>query len=337
MTHGGDIYSHEVELDFSANINPLGMPASVRTALVSHIGEFEVYPDADCRKLRRALAERDGVNPENIVCGNGASDLIYRLAGVLSPKRALVTAPAFSEYEKALTEAGAKVERYNLSEGNGFRIDMGITERIPAGGAVFLASPNNPDGGLIASDVLAAVIDRCRELGTALVLDECFADFAPPRSKRPRPPLSLRAFTKIYAMAGLRLGYLICEDAELAEKLASFGPCWSVSAPAQAAGLAAAGEKDYIDGTRRLIERERSFLYSSLSALGLRVFPSEANFLLFKGPTGLDGALLKRRIALRCCTDYHGLGPEFYRAAVRTRAENRQLVHAIDEIMREGL
>lgn len=335
MSHGGDVYSREVELDFSANINPLGMPRAARAAL-RRFREFERYPDAHCRALRRALAERERVKPENIVCGNGASDLIYRLAHVLGPKRALVTAPAFSEYEKALLEAGAEVERRRLSEENGFCLDAGIIGRVPRGGAVFLASPNNPDGGLIAEDLLEAIIEKCREEGAALVLDECFADFVPPRPRRQRPPIVIKAFTKIYAMAGLRLGYLVCADAELAAKISDYGPCWSVSAPAQAAALAALGENGYIEKTRRFIERERDFLFSALTGLGLSVFPSWANFLLFKGPLGLAEALLARKIAVRSCADYHGLGPEFYRTAVRTRAENRRLVAAIGDILKEG-
>ncbi len=335
MTHGGDVYSVDVELDFSANINPLGMPASVRSALRAGARSFERYPDPKCRALRRALAEREGVAPENIVCGNGASDLIYRLAHVLSPQKALVTAPAFSEYEKAMLEAGSKVERFYLSAENDFRLDEGITERIPARGAVILASPNNPDGGLIDGALLGKVIAKCREKGAALILDQCFADFARARADIPRPPFALKAFTKIYAMAGLRLGYLICEDASLAEKIAAYGPCWSVSAPAQLAGLAALKEKTFIPRTRRFVRREREFLSASLAGLGLKTFPSEANYLLFKGPEGLRAALLRRRISIRCCSDYYGLGPQFYRAAVRLRAENETLVGAIKEILSE--
>lgn len=334
MTHGGNIYSKKVKLDFSANINPLGMPAAARAALKSRVREFEVYPDPSCAALRRALAEKEGVPPENIVCGGGACELIYRLAHVLAPEKALVTAPAFSEYEKALFEAGAKVARFRLSEENGFRIDEGITESIPPRGAVFLASPNNPDGGTIAAAALEKIIEKCRELEATLVLDECFADFAR-QVRLPRPPAVIKAFTKIYAMAGLRLGYLICADRALAEKTAAFGPCWSVSSPAQVAALAALGEKTFVPRTRRIIKRERGFLSASLGALGLKVFPSEANFLLFKAPSGLGESLLGRGIAVRSCADYHGLGPEFYRTAVRTREENEALVAAIKEILTE--
>lgn len=337
MIHGGDIYSRRVELDFSANINPLGMPANVRTALRAGVRGFEAYPDPECRALRRAIAEREAVDPANIVCGSGASDLIYRLARVLSPKKALVTAPAFSEYEKALLEAGARVERFRLKEENDFRLDDGILGHIPERGAVFLSSPNNPDGGMIDRPLLEKIISECRQKRAAFVLDQCFADFA--RTRRgglPRPPIALKAFTKIYAMAGLRLGYLVCEDASVAAKIAASGPCWSVSSPAQTAGLAALKESTFVPRTRRFIAHERDFLSGKLAELGLRVFPSEVNYLLFKGPIGLDAALLRRGIAIRGCADYHGLGPEFYRTAVRTRAENEILVRTMGEILSEG-
>ncbi len=335
MTHGGDIYSGEVELDFSANINPLGMPAKVRSSLKADIRSFGVYPDPRCRALRRALAEKEGVGPENIVCGSGASDLIYRLAHVLRPKRALVAAPAFSEYEKALTEAGAKVSRFYLREKNCFRLDESITEYIPERGAVFLASPNNPDGGMIGEELLKKLISKCEEKRAVLVLDQCFADFARVAPNLPRPPVAVKAFTKIYAMAGLRLGYLICEDISLAERIAGYGPCWSVSVPAQTAGLAALKEKTFVPRTRRYICREREFLSEALAELGLKAFPSEANYILFKGPTGLGEALLRRKILIRGCSDYHGLGPEFYRIAVRTMAENERLIGAIKELLSE--
>ncbi len=335
MTHGGDIYSRKVELDFSANINPLGMPSGVREALTARIGEFEAYPDANCTALRSALAEREGVDIENIVCGNGASDLIYRLAHVVKAEKALVAAPTFSEYEKAFIEAGTEVSRFYLSEDGGFRLGHEINRFIPPRGAVFLASPNNPDGGLIADEVLEGVIERCRAEGALLILDQCFADFTENGPCRLRPPVAIKAFTKIYAMAGLRLGYLVCAEKELAKKLADYGPCWNVSTPAQIAGLAALSDKTFIPKTRELIARERSFLQMALKELGFKVFPSEGNFLLFKGDKGLDSRLLRRGIAIRCCGDYHGLSDRFYRIAVRSRAENERLVAAIGEILRE--
>ncbi len=336
MSHGGDIYSREISLDFSANINPLGMPEAAQDALRAHIADFEAYPDPNCRALRRALAEKEGVGPENIVCGNGAADVIYRLAAAIRPETVLVTAPTFSEYEKAALEAGAEICRYHLREEAGFRTDAGILERIPPRGAVFLASPNNPDGGILDEGLLKRIDERCRRLGTVLILDGCFGDFAE-TPLRIRPQVVIKAFTKNYAMAGLRLGYAVCEDRILAEKTAARGPCWSVSTPAQIAGLAALGDGDFILRTRRLVARERGFLSAALEGLGFKVYPSKANFLLFRGPVGLDEALLQRKIAIRCCSDYHGLGPEYYRAAVRTREENQRLIDAVSEILREGM
>lgn len=330
--HGGDIYSRDIRLDFSANINPLGMPESARKALAESIPDFEAYPDPRCAALKRALAKKEGVGEESIVCGSGAADLIHRLAHLLKPERALITAPCFSEYEKALTEAGARVERFYLSEDKNFRLDERILEMIPPRGALFLGCPNNPDGGIADAGLTKKIIERCREKETYFILDECFSDFAEGMGDYPKPPIILKAFTKIYAMAGLRLGYLLCEDKNLAERLSDFGACWSVSTPAQIAGLAALGEEGFIERSVRLIARERKYLFSKLSEAGLEPFPSEANFILFKGPLGLDEKLLAKKIAIRPCGDYPGLRAGFYRTAVRTRAENDRLLDAIAQL-----
>lgn len=197
---------------------------------------------------------------------------------------------------------------------------------------LFLCSPNNPTGRTIPSELLEDIRERCRQRGTLLVLDACFGDFlpGPPQDG----PFVLRSFTKWYPMAGLRLGYAVCSDEELLKEMRRQGPPWPVSAPAQAAGLAALEEQEYSRALAALIRDQRPVLAAGLSALGCRVVPGEANFLLFFCPdTGLDGKLEEKGIMIRNCSNFPGLGPGWYRAAVRTGKENQALLRAMKEAL----
>ena len=178
-THGGDLvtaqtsYSGEI-LDFSTTLNPLGMPPEAAEAAARAVRD-PAYPDPQCRALRTALADRDGAAPDQILCGCGAAGLIYRLALALKPRRALITAPTFSEYEAALTLTGCQVLRHPLAASRNFDPDGALLDAIgPDLDLVFLCTPNNPTGRLIPPDLLAEAAARCRSAGAVLAVDECF-------------------------------------------------------------------------------------------------------------------------------------------------------------------
>ncbi|MBP1550485.1 MAG: aminotransferase class I/II-fold pyridoxal phosphate-dependent enzyme [Oscillospiraceae bacterium] len=334
--HGGDIYSRQIEYDFSANLNPLGMPESVKAALKNSVSEWESYPDPLCRKLSCALSEYEDFPDENIVCGNGAADLIYRLVSAVKPRKAVITAPAFSEYEKALKENGSQTIKYFLSEENSFIVDDGILNILDSSfDMIFLCNPNNPTGQLVTKDILKAVAEKCLENNIILVCDECFLPFVNDgKNKSVREFMNekviiLNAFTKIYAMAGLRLGYALFGSCELAEKVQKTGQYWSVSTPAQLVGIAALQEKDYIEKTIQFIKNEREFLITKLQEFGFKVYNSEANFILFRCDVPLDKMLLKEKIAIRNCSNYDGLSDGYFRIAVRNHEENCMLISAV--------
>ena len=346
-THGGDIltaqaaYGGEV-LDFSANLNPLGMPAPVAEAARQAADQSARYPDPLCRDLRRAIAAHDGVEEEQVVCGNGAADLIFRLAFALKPRKALVTAPTFSEYEEALTCVGCEMVRYTLDQSRNFDLDAGFVEAIgPDTDLVFLCTPNNPTGRLINGDLLEEVLERCGAVGAVLAVDECFLPLATggpglaPRLKDHPNLVLLRAFTKSYAMAGLRLGYCLTANQGLREHLGKFAQPWSVSTPAQAAGVAALTScPHWAAEGRALVESTRTGLAAGLEAAGCTVIPGQANYLLFRlpGVANLKEKLLERGVLIRSCANYHGLGPDWYRVCVRGEAENRRLLAALSEV-----
>lgn len=336
--HGG-VFSADV-LDFSANLNPLGMPENVRAALERSVGDWERYPDPDCAELTRRLSERLGVPPEKIVCGSGAADLIYRIIGAVRPKRALIAVPCFSEYRKALEESGAEVCEYFLSEDNGFAagddLPKAVTERLSGGDMLILASPNNPTGRVIPRELLREICAECERRGVVFLCDECFLEFVKNLSsvREFLAPcvISLSAFTKTYALAGLRLGYAVFGEEELAKTVKRRGQFWSVSAPAQTAGIAALDKrnKDYLERSRRLIFEQRKFLTAELSRLDIKVFPSDANFLLLKTELPLYDILFEQGIIIRRCSNFDTLNENFYRIAIRTENENKRLISALE-------
>ena len=339
--HGGDIYGgREIRLDFSVNTNPMGMPESVQMAIGNGGVEDTRYPDPYCRRLRAALSARyGGVAAEQILCGNGASDLILRLCACLRPRTVLTPAPTFSEYGRSAALYGGAVRTYPLRRENGFALDRGFLSALTTDvDLLFLCNPNNPTGRLCDPALLEGIAARCQENGTYLMVDECFIEFTHGKSliplleKYPRL-LILRAFTKTYAMAGLRLGFLLGGDADLLDRIAAFGAEWSVSTVAQRAGLAALGEENWMERTRVFVAEERRWLTEQLTALALTVYPGEANYLLIRGERPIYQALLERGIMVRSCVSFIGLDDKDFRIGIKTRAENEILIEALKEVL----
>lgn len=338
--HGGNIYKYKNYLDFSANINPLGMPESVRNAVIESAYLCNKYPDPFCTELVGKISDYENVPSGCIVCGNGADDLIYRIIAAMKPENAVICSPSFAEYGKALTENNCKITEYILSEKNNFDVMPDFVELLTNDiDIVFLCSPNNPTGKTVNSVLLENIAEKCLKNDIILVCDECFMDFVCDGKNKSlhnflnSKIIILKAFTKIYAMAGLRLGYAVFGSSELAEKVQHTGQYWSVSVPAQSAGISALGETDYLLKTVELIRKEREFLINEFSEMGLKVFQPEANFIFFKSDLPLDVLLERDKILIRNCSNYRGLEKGFFRTAVRNHEENIILVSALRRIL----
>ncbi len=340
--HGGNIYkySHRV-YDFSANLNPLGMPQEVKDAITENLDRYESYPDPWNRELSAALSSYHGVEAGRICCGNGAADIIFRIALGLRPKKALVTAPTFSEYEEALKTCGSKVIYYDLKEEKDFRVDDGILSAIDDSlDMLFLCNPNNPTGIPVERELVLAISEKCRSCGVILVIDECFSEFLEEEERYSvmddieslENVIILKAFTKIYAMAGLRLGYCVCGSLAYAEIIRSTLQPWAVSTVSAKAGCAALLLTDFVEETKKYIKENREFLMAGLKALGYRVYPAKANYVFFRGDAGLAGELEKFDIVIRKCGNYRGLDERYYRIAVRTREENEYFLKYLGKI-----
>jgi len=355
--HGGNLralaeasgFSPESILDFSANINPLGLSPRVAQAIRDAISSVAHYPDPEALRLRGALAAHHGLDADQVLSGCGSTELIYLIARALQPKRALILAPAFSEYGAALSSAGAHVEEFVLGEETGFLPDLSsLIPSLPGCDLLVLANPNNPTGSLIGLDALATIVQTCHRHGTMLALDEAFIDFVEESSAKRLLPafpnlLILRSLTKCFALPGLRVGYLLASP-DLLKQLIRFKAPWSVNSLGEAAALAALEDHEYQKQSVTLIRQWRQELADQLRTLPwLKVFSSCANYLMVKlvtqnldAPT-LRAWLLKKGIAIRDCSSFTGLGPAFFRIAVRTPRDNARLLTALKKLFSEPL
>jgi threonine-phosphate decarboxylase len=350
--HGGDVHAwakqariHPAEIiDFSASINPLGPPASARKAFQKSYEEIPRYPDPYGEELKEALANRHGMRPEELLLGNGSTQLIYLLCFALRPRKALVVGPAFSEHANALKLAGAKVRFLSLAADDSFRFS---TEKFTAVWAkdddmAFLTTPNSVTGQLIPRAEIEKIARLALIKRKFLVVDETFIDFIEGESVkqliRENPYLIvLRSLTKFYALPGLRLGYLLAHAQRVAQLAAYLEP-WSVNGPAQKVALACLADPNFGLKTERWLHRERNFLAQALIALkDFQPYPSSANFLLIRiakdNPDALElrSFLLRKKILIRACNSFAGLGSDHFRAAVLQRRDNLRLLEALRE------
>ncbi len=367
--HGGDIYRNNVKIDFSVNVNPKGIPKNVERAIKQAAAQCGVYPDLSGQRLKNAIAgllgefisPHDGaghradmpvkmaetlIAPEDILCGNGASELLIAIVHALRPEHIIIPVPSFYGYEYAANaldyggDNGTGNVEYVFLRDHDFAVTESLCDFLPEENTLlFLANPNNPTGKSIPQGTLLRILEHCRENNIYVALDECFAGFLEGNHSMLQriglfPNLILiRAFTKIFAMPGVRLGYLVSKNKELRERIAAQLPEWNLSVFAQAAGIAAAQEKDYLKDTPLYVKKERDILAEQLGKHPqIKVLSGEADFLFLYSTLPLYELLLGKGILIRDCSNYRGLGKGYYRIAVKTAKENRILLGALSDM-----
>lgn len=345
--HGGNIHQYQRNIrDFSANINPQGIPETIYQAMEAGLKEVIHYPDPDCRELKKAIAKKHGRKQEEIICGNGAADLIFRLALVLKPSKILLPAPTFVEYEEAFSSPAMpkpEILYYYMDQAD-FEIKETILDRMDASvGVMILCNPNNPTGKLIEGALMLKILKKAEEEGIFLLVDECFLDFVVDGEKRSLVKyipqyehlFVLKSFTKMYAIPGVRLGYGMTKRKDWIHKMEAAAQSWAVSHLAQKAGIAACGMKGYQESTAQAVRALRQELYHKLQKLPIRVWEGSANYLFFQVPgcEDLKEKCLERDICIRHCNNYRGLGADYYRVAVRNKKENEHLVKVLEQIL----
>ncbi len=346
-THGGGVDQAMGELglgreqiaDFSASINPLGVPVEVRQALQQALHRISDYPELDAASLRTELASFHRLPEENLLPGSGSTELIYLLPRVLRPRRALLLQPCFGEYAPALRQAGCRLDYFSLAPHNNFALEIPqiLAALQPETDLVVLANPGNPSGVAIAPEQLLELAEQLG--GCRLLVDEAFVDFCPEHSLIPllverSNLLLLRSLTKFYAIPGLRVGYLAASAADIALLAAERQP-WSLSNLAIAAARACLSAESFRTRTLATIPLLRAKLQRGLEQLGWHVFPSEANYLLCRLPQDwplaaeIVAKLRPQGLLLRNCADFTPLDERYLRVAVLAEEQNQRLVCAL--------
>jgi threonine-phosphate decarboxylase len=343
-SHGG-IYSVNprlVRLDYSSSINPLGTPKKAIAAVkMSANSLVQTYPDPECRELKKSLSRYLGIDSEWFTLGNGAIEIIYWFAHTTTSVRGrvVIPIPTFCEYEVASQKAGAEVTLVPL---NNFDLDtVKIIEKARGADAVFLCNPNNPTG-MLATKQIMKIIENI-DSSTKILLDECFIELADnPEANTMIDQISefdnlviLRSLTKSFGLAGLRVGYCVCNPT-LAKKLATNKIPWNVNSLAQVAGVAALRERRCLSKARALIKKERRFLHDNIEKLeSFHPIRSDSNFFLVhlqgRNSTQFRDRLLKKSgVLVRDCSTFTGMGAQYIRIAIKKHSENILLLKALE-------
>lgn len=341
--HGGDIYKNQVNIDFSVNLSPYGMPPKVRASLNRSMLKLSCYPDLEYREVREAIGKMEGVDAANIVVGNGASELIYALLRALKRLGGLNSVglinPCFSEYERAAMMAGFSIEEKYLKEAEDFRWNEDVLNTLlDMSDIVFLGNPNNPTGMKLPADWILKVVPLLEEKKKVMILDESFlpltSGYEAGGLVKSKSLIYIRSFTKSMAMPGIRMGYLMSFDEKIVKAVWDELPEWNVSIPSMYTGIEASSSMNYlkknVDDPVNGIDSLREFLKEGLEKRGVKVFSSDTSFLLIKSDEKLYVRLLSKKILIRKCESFKGLNESFYRIAVKSKDESMKLLDAID-------
>lgn len=336
---------------FGANVNPLGISPMMRRGLAEKIDVITSYPDPEYTDLRGHIAGYAGCRPEQILVGNGCTELISLFVQIRQPKKALIVSPTYSEYERQIALTGGKVCYYALQEKNGFRlpVDDFCRELSEDYDLCVICNPNNPTSTAIEPAGMRHILDCCQESGIFLMIDETYAEFAPEHVSVSSAGLLkefdnfaiLRGVSKFFAAPGLRLGYAMTADLELVRKISERKDPWTVNSLAVAAGALMFNDTEYIEHTRRLISSERERIYRDLLTWkNIKVYKPYANFILVrilkKGVTSYDvfAHAIKQGLMLRDCSTFPGLEDEtFFRFCFMTPEKNTELLECIKELL----
>lgn len=336
--------SPDLLTDFSANINPQGMPESLKRAIIENLSLAECYPDVEYRALHAALARHHNVPSDWVVAGNGETELIFNLVQHLAPKRALLLTPGFAEYRRALRRVGCEIVDFALDEASGWQPDEQLLNALtPEIDCLFLCTPNNPTGLMPDEKLLSAIAQRCQSMNIALIVDEAFLDFMPdtpgfiPRISEFSRLYVLRSLTKFFAIPGLRLGYLVSSETSTTGQIRSRREPWTINAFAALAGEVILEDKNYIEASHGWLKAEQPRFFGLLNTLeGITVWPPRANYIFLRCDVhalDLQQALLTHLILIRSCANYPGLDGRYYRVAIKSREDNDLLVSALRKVL----
>ena len=379
--HGGNIYKVFREknlkeiLDYSSNINPYGIPESLKKRITENLEILERYPDPDYIELREKLAHLNKVDMSDIVLGNGATEIIFLFMKVINPKKILIVSPTFGEYERAVkaTEISGdtvslsssngdnknienkkiEIEYFELKESDDFKLNIGNlkNELEKKYDLLIICNPNNPTGKFLKLAQTEEILKECNKYDTKLFIDEAFIEFLADGMKESiinteenkKNLFVTRAFTKFFAIPGLRLGYGMYFDKELEKKISEKKEPWSVNNFAEMAGLTVLDDAEYIEKTLKWIAEEKIYMYEKLNKIsGMKVYETEVNFITGKIDEKLfsEGVnvkilrekMLEQGILIRDASNFKFLDERFFRLAIKDRESNKRVIEVLKEI-----
>lgn len=364
--HGGNIYKIFREknidkiLDYSSNINPYGLSENLKKEIFEKLFVLERYPDPDYIELREKIAEKNNLNIENIIVGNGATEIIFLFMKILSPKKVLILSPTFGEYERAikastLANDSVEINYFELKETENFVLNIKNleTELENNYDLLILCNPNNPTGQFLKLKKIEEILKICEQKNTKLFVDEAFVEFVEDwenesiiNSKENKENLFvIRAFTKFFAIPGLRLGYGICFNNNLLKKMLEKKEPWSVNNIADLAGKTVLDDENYIQKTKEWIKDQKKYMYENLNKIeGLRAYKTEVNFILLKIEDnllekGLDvknlrKKMLEKGILIRDASNFIYLNKHYFRLAIKDKLNNEKVIETLTSILK---
>ena len=378
--HGGNIYKVFREknlkeiLDYSSNINPYGIPESLKSRIIENLEILERYPDPDYVELREKLAHLNKVDMSDIVLGNGATEIIFLFMKVINPKKILIVSPTFGEYERAVKAVGTsrnsidlscsddnknienkkiEIEYFELKESDDFNLNIGNlkNELEKKYDLLIICNPNNPTGKFLKLAQTEEILKECNKYDTKLFIDEAFIEFLADGMKESiinteenkKNLFVTRAFTKFFAIPGLRLGYGMYFDKELEKKISEKKEPWSVNNIAEMAGLTVLDDTEYIEKTLKWIVEEKIYMYEKLNEIsGIKVYETEVNFITGKideklFSEGLNVKVLREKmleqgILIRDASNFKFLDERFFRLAIKDRESNDRVIKVLKGI-----
>jgi threonine-phosphate decarboxylase len=341
--HGG-YYGGKDVIDYSVNINPLGLSKEIRETIISSIDNICRYPDIRGNVAKEAVAKYIDVDNDNIIMGNGASELIYLFARAMKPKKVLIIEPTFNEYRRAFSLVGSEIDDYVLDSEYCFSFDFDIFSRKVKSfqpDVVVLCNPNNPTGKYMEAKVISKIVDIVKREKGLLFIDESFVEFTgyePVGSCTDYEHLfSLRSMTKYYAVPGLRIGYGVSNN-KVIEKMMEYKEPWTMNTFAINIVPKVIGDSGFSEQVNKWILEERNYMYQELCKLkDLEVYKSCSNFFLCKlncvSGNILNDELLENNMYVRVCDDFKSLDETFIRIAIRKHEDNMKLISVLNRIL----
>lgn len=349
--HGGNIYKLKREgkgelLDYSSNINPMGVPELFKKAVIENFEMLEKYPDPDYVELRESIGKYNNLSQNEIIVGNGATEILFLYMRAMQPKKTVVVAPSFAEYRRALESIGSEIIYYPMLEENNWKLDIErFINEVPQCNLVVICNPNNPTGSFVSLEDIEKINSTLEKRGIKLFIDEAFIEFIKGWESltgvllKSKNIFVMRALTKFFAVPGVRLGYGITYDSEVLEKMNQCKEPWSVNTFAELAGKTMLWDRKYIEDAEKWIDEEKKWFYEESQRIkNIKTYPTNTNFILVKllkyNSKEVRDKMIEKGVVVRDASNFQYLDERYIRLAIKNRENNKKVLKALEEVMK---